>query len=140
MTHKYEHLQMIQGIIKRLSKNSFLLKRWSVILVAAMFALAVRGVGAVGFIFLCISVLMFWGLDGYFLHQERLFNKLYDYVRKLPEGNIDFSMDKNKVKDKKDFWLWLSAVGSVTLLPFYGVLLLVAILFAINVLEYCPKN
>jgi len=25
------------------------------------------------------SAIAFWGLDGYFLHQERLFRKLYDH-------------------------------------------------------------
>ena len=36
------HLGFIQGIITRMGTNSFLLKGWSVTLVAAMFALAVK--------------------------------------------------------------------------------------------------
>ena len=33
---------MIQGVVNRLSLNSFLLKGWSVVLVSAMFALAAK--------------------------------------------------------------------------------------------------
>ena len=36
------HLEMIQGVVNRLSHNSFLLKGWSVVLVSAMFALSAR--------------------------------------------------------------------------------------------------
>ena len=42
MSDKQAHLEMIQGIVNRLSHNSFLLKGWSVVLVSAMFALAAK--------------------------------------------------------------------------------------------------
>jgi hypothetical protein len=42
MERKYTHLEMIQGIVNRLSPNSFLLKGWPVVLVSAMFALAAK--------------------------------------------------------------------------------------------------
>jgi len=38
-------------------------------------------------------ILIFWILDGYLLSQERLFRALFDKIRKLPETDIDFSMD-----------------------------------------------
>ena len=40
METKIAHLQMIQAIITRLAGNSFMIKRWSVALVAALLALA----------------------------------------------------------------------------------------------------
>ena len=40
------------------------------------------------------------GLDGYFLHQERLFRKHYDPVLKLSEDKIDFSMNTTIFEDK----------------------------------------
>ena len=40
MTRIQVHLEMIQNVVNRLSRNSFLLKGWSVILVSAFFALA----------------------------------------------------------------------------------------------------
>ena len=40
MEDKIAHLQMIQNVITRMASNLFLIKRWSVTLVAALFALA----------------------------------------------------------------------------------------------------
>jgi hypothetical protein len=41
--NKRHHLELIQGVINRLSQSSFLLKGWSVVLVAALFTLAANG-------------------------------------------------------------------------------------------------
>ena len=41
MNNKHKHLELIQGVINRLSTNSFLLKGWSVVLVSALFALLI---------------------------------------------------------------------------------------------------
>lgn len=38
--NKVKHLEMIQAVINRMAQNSFLLKGWSVVLTAAIFALA----------------------------------------------------------------------------------------------------
>ena len=40
MDRQLTHLQMIQAVITRMAGNSFLIKGWSVTLVAALFALA----------------------------------------------------------------------------------------------------
>ncbi|MDD5007970.1 MAG: hypothetical protein PHU49_09535 [Syntrophorhabdaceae bacterium] len=42
MDNKQSHLGMIQGVVNRLSSNSFLLKGWSVVLASAMFAFAAK--------------------------------------------------------------------------------------------------
>jgi len=62
-------------------------------------------------------VIIFWILNGYFLSQERLFRDLYDYVRKLDEAKIDFSMDTNNFKTYKNGWLF--SIFSKTLSIFY---------------------
>ncbi len=121
MDEKLKHLEFIQNTITRLSTNSFLLKGWSVVLVAALFALAASE-AALAFVFLAyIPAIVFWSLDGYFLWQERLFRKLYDRVRKKDADKVDFSMDTSDVKDEVAGWL--DAVFSVTLLAFHGVLI-----------------
>ena len=94
MENKRKHLEMIQDVITRMAKNSFLLKGWSVTLTAAIFALAGNKDSPVVLpLIALLPIIMFWYLDGYFLHQERLFRKLYDHVRELPESEVDFSMD-----------------------------------------------
>lgn len=119
-SNKQTHLKMIQGVINRLSHNSFLLKGWTVVLVSAMFALAAKD-SALLFVYLAyFPAIAFWCLDGYFLRQERLFRELYDYVRVLPEEQIDFSMDVSTVEVTVQR---LSAVTlSRTLVWFHGVI------------------
>ena len=118
MEKKLAHLQMVQGIVNRLSQNSFLLKGWSVVLVSALFALSASNL-KMFFIYLAyFPALAFWILDGYFLWQERLFRALYDYIRDLDEDKIDFSMDTSIVKD--NVATWIEVIFSKTLLIFHG--------------------
>jgi len=88
MELKTKHLEMIQGVINRLSTNSFLIKGWSVLLVSALFALSANDTN-LAYVFLAyIPATIFWGLDGYFLWEERKFRALYDDVRSLSETEI----------------------------------------------------
>jgi len=120
---KPKHLEFIQGVINRLSTNSFLLKGWSVVLVSALFALAASDSRA-SFVYLAyIPAIVFWGLDGYFLWQERLYRALYDQVRVSDEAGIDFSMDTSSFKGGPGR-TWGEAVLSRTLVSFHGVLIL----------------
>ena len=121
MNAKQAHLEMIQGVINRLSQTSFLLKGWSVLLVSSLFALAIANTQPLFVYLTYFPVITLWGLDGYFLHQERHFRKLYDRVRQLDEGQIDFSMDTSIVSAEVET-LWGVTV-SKTLLAFHGTLL-----------------
>ena len=122
MEKKLKHLEMLQAIISRMARNSFLLKGWNVVLVSAIFALASTESKA-SLVFLAyLPAAVFWLLDGYFLHQERLFRKLYDKVRVMDEDDIDFSMNTAPVKD--GVASWLRVTFSRTLLLFHGAILL----------------
>ena len=121
MDKKIKHLEFIQGVINRLSSDSFRMKGWCVVLVAALFILLARQ-GQVEFIAVAlIPVIAFWGLDGYFLWQERLYRALYDHVRVLKEHEIDFSMNVSTFKTGP-VWDWLGATFSRTVFIFYGAL------------------
>ena len=116
-----KHLEFIQGVINRLASDSFRMKGWSVVLVAALFVLLARE-GRIEFVVVAlVPVLAFWGLDGYFLQQERLYRALYDHVRTLENDSIDFSMNV-KPFSKSPGCAWLSATFSRTLLVFHGAL------------------
>ena len=110
-----KHMEMIQGIVNRLAFNSFLIKGWSITILAAAL-LFIANVDAPAEIVLCfaIPVLVFWGLDGYFLWQERLFRKLYNRVRKKSDTDFAMALDKSGFKD------WISTVFSRTLIAFYA--------------------
>ena len=118
MTNKHTHLETIQGITNRLSQNSFLLKGWAVVLVSAMFALAVKDAKVIFVILAYLPCIAFWCLDAYYLWQERLFRRLYDHVRQISEDEINFAMDVRQANIADV--TWLRAFASTTLVAFYG--------------------
>ncbi|MCY4424051.1 MAG: hypothetical protein OXC06_13395 [Acidimicrobiaceae bacterium] len=117
MESKLKHLELIQGVINRMASNSFRLKEWSVVLVSAILFLAAReDSGEVALIAL-VPAVVFWGLDAYFLRQERLYRALYDHVRMLEPHKIDFSMKTDNFTGAK--LTWPSSLFSTTLLAYY---------------------
>lgn len=130
--NKLKHLEFIQSVINRMSGNSFLLKGWSVTLVAALFALAAKDSDKKYIVVAYFPVLVFWILDAYFLSQERHFRSLYDAVRAKIEDEIDFSMDTKNFIDGKASWT--AAFFSRPLLIFYGsmVLLMLFVMYFVK--------
>jgi len=133
MQNKQKHLEFIQSTVGRMASNLFLLKGWTITLIAALFALAAKDSDRTYFLIAYLPALMFWTLDGYFLSQERRFRALYDQVRILEESAIDFSMDTSGFK-KEVRNTWLGAMFSRTLLVYYGglVLTMVVVMFLIR--------
>ena len=118
MENKRKHLEFIQDVINRLATNSFQMKGWSVVLVAAILVLLVREEFLDSAYIALPPVLVFWGLDAYFLWRERLYRALYVHVCKVDETCVNFSMN---VRDSNTHATitWLEAVRSRTLLFFY---------------------
>ena len=121
------HLAMIQGVINRLAQNSFLLKGWSVLLVSALLAVAASSsedwILPVAF----LPAVAFWGLDGYYLRQERLFRRLYDHARQADDG-IDYGMDTGPFQSAER---WRSVVVSRTLSAFHGTLVAAVVIVTV---------
>ena len=121
MDTKLKHLEFIQGVINRLSTNSFLLKGWSVVLISALFALSANNSNVAFILLAYFPAISFWALDGYFLALERRYRSLYDKVRILEPEEIDFVM--KAPEEKSEFESWHSAFLSKTLIPFHGCLI-----------------
>lgn len=128
MDRKLKHLELIQGVINRLSTNSFLLKGWSVVLISALFALSAPNANIRFTLLAYLPALAFWLLDGFFLCQEQMYRKLYDEVRAKEPDQIDFSMDTSGITRNS----WAGAVLSKTLIPFHGVLILAIVIVMLN--------
>ncbi|MCX6732897.1 MAG: hypothetical protein NTV98_05145 [Candidatus Roizmanbacteria bacterium] len=126
MEKKLKHLDFIQIIITRMAVNSFLLKGWTITLIAGVFALSAKDSDHRYILIAYFPVIIFWFLDGYYLYEERLFRSVYDHVRKLDEKDIDFSMKTSSFKEKKGNNL-LSCMFSTTHIAFYLSLLLIII-------------
>lgn len=119
MNDKIKYLEMIQGVINRMANNSFALKGWAVTLVAGTFVLAGKSTDSVYFLVAYVPIFIFWGLDSYYLLQERLYRALYDKARNTPNESVDFSLkaSKEEFADKSNKW-W-NCVWSTTEKWFY---------------------
>lgn len=126
MDKKLNHLEMIQGVINRMASNSFALKGWAVTLVAGIFVLAGKDTDKLYFLVAYIPIIVFWGLDSYYLLQERLYRALYEKVRLLPEAEIDYSMKASSKEFKSEKNTFLSCFLSITELWFYFPLAIVS--------------
>jgi hypothetical protein len=113
-----KHLEFIQNIINRMSNNSFLLKGWNVTVATAILALIV-GIPKPLFIIIALfSSLAFWGLDAYYLRQERLFRLLYDDLQKNVTSKKSkrvelFNLSTNKYNSQVSGWfitLWSKSI------------------------------
>ena len=123
---RLKHLEMIQQVITRMANNSFLIKGWSLTLLAALLALALRDKIYQMLWISIIPVTMFWILDSYFLRQEMLFRKLYDKYRiQDQETRTDFSMDTSELNSVISSWL--CTIFSTTLLIFHGTVFFIVI-------------
>ena len=126
MDKKLKHLEMIQSTISRMASNSFALKGWAVTLIAGIFVLASKDTDKAYFLIAYIPIIVFWGLDAYYLLQERLFRALYDKIRTIDEEEIDFSMDTAPSEFHTGKNTYCNCLGSKTILGFYLPLALIS--------------
>lgn len=123
---KISHLGFIQSIINRLGLNSFLIKGWTVTLTVAMFALPARHALAGVVALSLLPVLVFWWLDASFLHQERLYRKLYDDVARLERPDVTLNLSTALIMAPKP--RWMEAAFSPTLRMFYGTIVIALVI------------
>lgn len=121
---KRSHLEFIQGVINRLSSNTFLFKGWSITIIGAVFT-AMIATNNNDFLWLILGiVLMFWAIDAYYLMLERGYRKLYKQVAETSSEKIDYGMN---IGQFIKFSAWLEALRRPVLLLFYGVILMIII-------------
>lgn len=108
---KLKHLEFIQSAISRMGSNSFKIKGWYITVFTATIALAVDSGNWLYMLVAYIPLFLFWGLDAYYLQQERRFRGVYDVVALEEENQINFDMGKGiapqcigKVAFSKTIW------------------------------------
>jgi hypothetical protein len=123
------HLELVQGIITRMATNSFLLKGWSITLVAALFALAEKDTNLNFAILALFPALSFWGLDAYYLRQERLFRKLYRAICSTGGEGLQpippFSLDT--INYQGSTASWFKTLWSPTIVMLHGAVIALVI-------------
>ena len=131
----HKEIDLIQGVINRMANNSFLLKGWIISLIAVILALTKETIVATQLSYfkalLLLPVVVFWYLDAFFLHKERCYIKLYNWVIANRSKTTDFAYDLDYRRFKKEVKSIFKIMFSKTLLPFYG--LIVVVLIALTV-------
>jgi len=107
-----KHLELLQLVISRMASNSFALKGWSVTVTAALLGLAAKDSNPGFAIIAFYPALAFWGLDAYYLRQERRFRALYDAVR-TDAAVQPFAMDPAGFDAAVESWCCTLAAGVV---------------------------
>ena len=117
-----KEIDTIQSIINRMSNNSFLIKGWTITLVVGTLLLerTLLDDAKLQITIAFIPLLVFWFLDAFFLWQERMYRKLYDWVitNRLKTDENLLNMNAYRFRDKVDSRPRI--MFSVTLGWFYG--------------------
>lgn len=98
----HKELDLIQKCVERMSHNSFIIKGWTVLLFSGAFVFWENHPQKSELLpVVVVSLVILWGLDAYFLQQERSFRQLYAWVIEARKnGNTDnlYNLDYKKVK------------------------------------------
>jgi len=125
-----KEIDIVQDIIKRMAFNSFMIKGWAITLVVVTLLLK----GAKHQVLIAfIPLLVFWFLDAYFLWQERMYRKLYDWVisNRLKTDEHLFDMNAYRFKDKVQSRFRI--MFSITLGWFYGSIAVLIAIYAVAI-------
>ncbi len=127
---KKKHLEFLQLALNRMASNSFILKGWNITLIVGLFALSLKDLSSSYLYLAILPALAFWGLDAYYLRQERLFRALYNSVRKTKRKDIDpYSFDTKSVSENVKNWFCTMFAPTVILL--HGSVILFITIFII---------
>ena len=100
--HKVKHLEFIESVIERLARNSLSCKTWALTLFSALSAVLLNASKnscdkynrGIFFVAVVIMLIIFWGLDAWYLKMERMYRSLYDTVctEDAPKKPYDMSI------------------------------------------------
>ena len=119
----HKDIDLIQNCINRMAQNSFLIKGWALTVVTIVLALSEKLIDT---IYLCLVLLIplvaFWYLDAFFLHTERMYRKMYEWVldaRHKEDYSHLYDLNPHRFKEQVDSRCKI--MWSVTLRVFYGI-------------------
>lgn len=75
-----EYFKILQNTITRMAQNSFLIKAWSITIIAGISVLTFSFINTLIFAVLIGVIIVFWIMDSYYLRLEKLYRKLYEKV------------------------------------------------------------
>ena len=99
MENKISHLKIIVDLLDMVNRSDVYAKRWAVSFAAVFLALATQIPGIRVAYLALLPMLLLWHIDAQNYRREYLLRKLYDRVRTLPEDEIDFSIDIERLPE-----------------------------------------
>lgn len=119
----HKEIDLIQACIKRMARNSFLLKGWCITILVAMLNLCYKEANAlIVFLGFMVPIYIFWWLDAFFLRTEKKYRKMYEWVlQERKKGNDEFLYDLNPQRFRNEVPSFMDVVLSKTLFPIYGI-------------------
>jgi hypothetical protein len=131
----HKEIDLIQNVINRMANNSFMLKGWLVSLVVIVLALTKDTIVATELsyfnLILLLPVIVFWYLDAFFLHKERCYRKLYEWVIENRANTNDYLYSLSYKRFEKQVKSVFCIMFSKTLLPFYGLIVIILTILTI---------
>lgn len=111
------HLEFAQNAIERMARNSFTVKGWTIALTTGLFALATKEADPIYIIIAVYPAMALWGLDAYYIRQERLFRKLYeDLAVNGHNVQLPFTMSTARFTSQVDSWFLTLKTPTVVIL------------------------
>lgn len=120
----YKEIDLIQSCIERMARMSFMIKGWALTVLAGGLAILQNDIFQSPFLTFCVIIVpywCFWFLDAFFLHTEKCFRVLYQWVienRKI--GNTEHQYDLNPHRLSNCCDSRIKVFFSTTLLIFFG--------------------
>ena len=142
----HKEIDLIQACVTRMANNSFMIKGWAFMLVAAFIALASENLALCILCAIGIYILLtFWCLDAFFLKMEKLYRFKYEWViAERPKGNREHLYDLNPYQratwaSDKNAPSIISVMFSkpYTLLMFYGSPISIGVVVAVYSAANC---
>ncbi|WP_052725774.1 hypothetical protein [Methanosarcina barkeri] len=126
-----KEVDLIQNVIKRMASNSFMTKGWTVTLVVATLLLKDDNSKI---LIAYVPLISFWYLDSYFLWQERMYRKLYNWVIENRLKTNEYLLDMNAYRFLSEVDSIVQIMFSKTLFLFYGSIFLLLTVLIIYLL------
>jgi hypothetical protein len=138
---KRKHLEFIQNIITRFNTNSFQIKGIAVAILTGLFAVYATTPKVIFILIGIPPLIIFWGINSYYLLQERKFRGIYNDITGLTNYNSVNSYEmpvKKYTKAKHRQFNYWNVVFSSTMIWFYlSLIILMTLISLLLKFKYC---
>lgn len=127
----FKEIDLIQACVTRMAQNSFTVKGLALTCVSIVNAIIVGKCWFIKLVLL-LPILVFWWLDAYYLHREKLYRRLYEWVvEQRLKGSDELLMDLNANRFKHEVVGLTTCMFRSPNLAFYGIIIVLSIFLSL---------